>query len=308
MLQGNNDTILTFILDHSRRELVYENDERTHIMLKVAYNEGIDFLYTQYQYREKSPLRIGEDLQYAGFVDSITGRLYDSGYRLFGNPCVDPSIPLTDVKNEVEEAVTAAIVELVGDSPVDVTAGAEPWRNDRDHFEAYGARREARKAFFNGVKRIRYKPCIFIDLSTEETIAIVMDMDGFVKRWADAYVLRSANRINERLWEIGLAQQALDRLIITQGAHHTTLAIAASVAEEMKTVNIHLDKEGQQFSIKMSASILRCADVDDYSTYHMDSPSRRAFEKAFGRQAKLLPSDIQRITYGKQTLYQSLPL
>lgn len=295
---------IAFIIDPARREYIMHGKDYVTIIIKIAYNDSVDFLYTQYQYRSDNPLKIGEKLEYAGFVHHPTGRIYDGSFTLFRYQEEMDTISLDTVKKETIAAINAALVTYVGMEPVPVTMVAEEIRNERNEHEKYGADREARSAFFAGKRQILYKPSISLDLSTDQYVQIVMHGDTFVKAWVDEYLLRKANQINERLWEISVSQQRLDALWNSPGTHHITLAIADAIEADMKMVNLHLDKDDKQIVVKYEASRLRSADTDDYSDWHMDAPGRRAFEKTYGRNARLFPSEIQRITYGKKVVYE----
>lgn len=295
---------ISFIIDPARRQFIIHGKDNVTLILKVAYNDSVDFLYTQYQYRSDNPLKIGDKLEYAGFVHHPSGRVYDGSYTLFRYQEEVDTISLDTLKNETRDAINAALSARVGMKPVPVTEAAEDVRDERKEHEEYQADREAREAFFARIHEITYTPHVALELSTEQTIQIVMHGDNFVTAWADEYILCKARHINERLWEIEVSQRRLDALWNTPGNHHTTLAIAGAIAGDMKTVNVYVDKEDKQVVVKMPGHVMRNADTTDYSSWHMDAPGRRAFENAFGRHASLHPSDIQRITYGKKVLYE----
>lgn len=295
---------IAFIIDPARREYTMHGKDYVTIIIKIAYNDSVDFLYTQYQYRSDNPLKIGEKLEYAGFVHHPTGRIYDGSFTLFRHQEEIDTISLDTIKKETIAAINAALIAYVGMEPVPVTRVAEEIRDAREEHEKYGADREARSAFFAGKRQILYKPSVSLELTTDQYIQIVMHGDNFVTAWTDEYVLLKANQINERLWEIGVSQKRLDNLWSLPGTHHTTLTISKSIEDDMKMVNLHIDKDGKQIVVKYEASRLRSADVDDYSDWHMDAPGRRAFEKTYGQYARLYPSEIQRITYGKKVIYE----
>lgn len=304
MTQTACESKLAFILDPSRRELRLQDGDYLYLILKVACNDSIDFLYSCYQYKAETPMRIGEKLEYTGFVHHPSGRLFDCAYRIFRHGEDMDSISLDVLKKEAQDAINMAAIARINDKPVPVTDHAEEIRDEREYYEQHEANSEARRAFFEGETRIPYKLHATIDPNTEDIMQMVMDMDGFVQARVDDYIIRKANHINERLWQISIAQQRLDQLRATPGIHHTTLAIADSVTEDMKMVNLVIDKEGKQMTIKYPASVLRYADHSDYSTYQMDAPGRRKFEDAYGRQGRLYPNEIKAIIYGKKTLYE----
>lgn len=304
MNQTAREIKLAFIFDPSRREIRIQDGEYLYLILKVAYNDSIDFLYSCCQYKAETPLRIGEKMEYMGFVHHPSKRLFDCAYRLFHRDEDAGSISLESLKKEAESAIDKALIARIGDHPVPVTDAAEDTHGNREHFEQYTANGEARHAFFAGETKIVYKSSACIDPDTIDTINMVMDMDSYVQNWVDNHILRKAKFINERLWQNTIVQQKLDQLYATPGMHHTTLAIASSVAGDMKMVNLLVDKEGNQMTIQYPASILQRADQLDYCTYQMDAQGRRKFEETYGRSGRLYPNEVKAITYGKKTLYE----
>lgn len=295
---------IAFIIDPARRQFILHGRDNVTLILKVAYNDSVDFLYTQYHYNCDNPLKIGEKLEYAGFVHHPTGRIYDGSYTLFRYQEEIETISLDTLKSDTRDAINAVLAARVDMKPVPVTAVAEDVRETRKEHEDYGADREARDAFFSGKRKITYKPYVILELSTEQTVQIAMHGENFVTAWADEYLLRRAKHINERLWEISVSQKRLDALWNTPGDHHTTLAIANAIEDDMKMVNLDIDKDGKQVVVKYEAPRLRMADTRDYSDWHMDAPGRRVFEKTYGKNARLYPPEVLRITYGKKTIYE----
>lgn len=305
MSQEHMNAVRDFILDPARREFTFHTGDAATFMLKVAYNDNIDFLYTQYQYKPSQPLQLGEKLEYAGFVHHPTGRIFDCGYYIRGFTDRFSSIPVDSLIEEAEAAVADAIFEIVAGRPVPITEDSEPiGARDREYYLEHLVNYEARRAFYDGVEQIEYHPQPPVEQNTKNVMHMVEDMEGFVEMRAYNFVRTQAAYINQRLWEISVAQEKLEELRRMPGLHHTTLAIANSVSSNMKTVTVFLRKEETEITVKMSTPALRNAETRYYSTYNMDAPGRREFEKTFGRSAELLPQDILRITYGKKVLYE----
>ena len=294
---------IAFIQDPKQRQLTYTDDKRITMLIKIAYNESIDFLYLQYQFSADNPLQVGKDMEYAGFIHHPTGRLFNTSYNLFHFDDSINRISLDVLKKECECEINTEVVKRVNNKPVEVTEFAEEERVDREYFEKYGVIEQSRKAFFNGEDKAAFRSGLTLSPNTEDYIQMVMDMGMYVKVWVDAYIMRRAKYINECLWELSKVQKALDELHKTPGPHHTTLEIAYSTTKDMKMVNVHIEKDGKQMITKYPAAFLRVADTYDYATYHMDGPSERKFEELYGRSARLNPQDIQSITYGKKVLY-----
>lgn len=304
MSHETKEAKLTFIHNPGCREYRFDEKGSTHIILKVAYNESVDFFYHQYHYQVKSPLALASNMEYAGFVHYPSRRIFDAAYRLFDYSDDIKSHSLDNLKKECEAAIRAALIDRINNSPVPVTEAAEEDTGKREYHMEHGANQDARKAFFCGKIQVEYSPYVSITPSTEDTIRMVMDMDQFVSEYVDEYLRRNAKHINERLWENSVTQERLVEMISSPGVHHTTLAIAKCLTGDMKTVNVHVDKEDVRLTVKISAHTLAVADTYYYSTYQMDATGRKTFEEFFGRNAHLDPADIHCITYGKKVLYE----
>ena len=69
------------------------------------------------------------------------------------------------------------------------------------------------------------------------------------------------------------------------------------------TVTIH--KDGQDFTFKTEASVLRRDCTNTYGTWYIVAADRREFERRFGRSAEYAPGEIVRITYARKVLYEA---
>lgn len=72
-----------------------------------------------------------------------------------------------------------------------------------------------------------------------------------------------------------------------------------------KTVTVTIRKDGQDFTFKTEACVLRRDCTNTYGTWYIAAADRREFEKRFGRGAEYAPQEIMRITYGRKTLYEA---
>mgnify|MGYP001135150009 FL=1 len=92
---------------------------------------------------------------------------------------------------------------------------------------------------------------------------------------------------------------------VTPDEYHARRAIMRSVAgQNMKTVNLEIQKGDESTIIKIEASALRCMDDSYYSPWRMDAPSRYKLVERFGRNTDVYPNDVIKITYGRKVLYE----
>ena len=118
-------------------------------------------------------------------------------------------------------------------------------------------------------------------------------------------IRKKAREINERLWQIGLLREEVARMEVTPGEHHARRTIMRSVAgQNMKTVNLEIQKGDESAILKIETSALRCMDNSYYSPWRMDAPSRYKLVERFGRNTDVYPDDVVKITYGRKVLYE----
>ncbi len=195
---------------------------------------------------------------------------------------------------------------MVHDTPVSVTKEAEEIRDEREYYQKYALPREARECFFGDTKRLYYQPHYHVsDPSTAEMAAVLNHFEDAVDAHAKAFIRKKAREINERLWQIGLLCEEVARMEATPGEHHARRAIMRCVAgQNMKTVNLEIQKGDESAILKIETSALRCMNNSYYSPWRMDAPSRYRLVERFGRNAEVYPDDVMKITYGRKVLYE----
>lgn len=297
--------IHAFLFDRSLHELVFTEAGRTHLLLKSRYDADTDFLYHQYRYDSPIPHEVDQKLDYAGILSYKRGSLFDPAYRLRDWVTCAPG--RDELIKNVKRKITEEIRRLVNDTPVPVTEQAEPCQRDCEYFLKYEADSKAYALFYAGETTIAYAPYFTVDNpSSADYVRMINDEQGFIEDSVKTYILKKANVINTRLWELGEIQRRLNELIASPGEHHVRRAIAGSITGEMKMVNVHVEKDGQTGVFKVEAgAVVREAQSNSYiGTYSLDAPSRQKFERMFGRHESLQITDIVRITYGKKALFE----
>lgn len=71
-----------------------------------------------------------------------------------------------------------------------------------------------------------------------------------------------------------------------------------------KTVTVTIQKDGAELTFKMEASYL-VGQRNYYNTSGIPAQDRRRFEEMFGRHADYTAADIVKITYGRNTIYET---
>lgn len=71
-----------------------------------------------------------------------------------------------------------------------------------------------------------------------------------------------------------------------------------------KMVSVTIQKAGEELTFKMDAGQLKGYRTT-YNTTHISAAGRRAFEQMFGRHASFSAEDVTKITYGRNTIYET---
>lgn len=88
-------------------------------------------------------------------------------------------------------------------------------------------------------------------------------------------------------------------------AHIIRRIMEAVAFTDAKTVTVTIHKDGQDFTFKTEASVLRRDCTNTYGTWYIVAADRREFERRFGHSAEYAPGEIVRITYARKVLYEA---
>lgn len=295
------ETIQEFLRDRHVHELAYRQGNYNYLLIRSRYDEETDFLYLLESYRDGDPHQVNDQAEYAGIYSHTHRTLASPCYSL--RDCCDEKWNADEIFRRFSEDVQTRILKLIDGKPVPLTKDAEPSRFNRDSFLAYGASSQALELFYEGKDAV-YAPSYRLENPpTEQFIRIVNHPDEEAQACAEAYVRQNAADINDMLWRTKVVSQKLRELREMPGEHHLRLRIAQALTTQ-KMVRIEIDKEGRQLNLRIAADALKRANSTDYSLWYMDAHSRELFEQTYGGWARLMASDIMRITYSRVTLYE----
>ena len=305
MEQMDSKRIFGFLADTNRRELAFEYNGWQYAVLKGTYDDETDFLYILRECHSINAYSVGGKAEFAGIYSRLHGMLISDCYdlRFLDLPMENT---LASVEKKLSEMVLETVLRKIDGKPIPETSESKtPW-HDRDYYLKYELDREALRCFYDGQFPALISSILLEDKSTDIYVGAINHPVEIAERLADDYMHENAKIINLRLWELSLLPDKVAELEATPGEHHFRRKIAASIdPDSMKMVSIDILKDGKPLSCKIKAYALKSADGCDYSTWHMDSTGARAFEQLYGREARLLASDITRITYGRRVLYEN---
>lgn len=293
--------VFEFLADRSRGELTYRTDGRICALLRSRYDDETDFLYMLYRFRD-SVHALNDKAENVGIYSHQTGKVYRVSYEL-GFLEEKRCETISQGYDHICQLSVATILRKINGKPVPETEKSKTHWHDRDYFLRYELDREAYDHFYNGTEP-SYQPCFSRErVSLADFVGGINHPQETADRLADAFIAEYSKVINQRLWELNLLPGKIAELEATPGEHHYRRRIARSINDE-KMVRVEILKDGIPCECKMKAYALQCAGDFHSSSYSMDAQGSAAFGNAYGYQAKLYPSDIQRICYGRRVLYQ----
>lgn len=284
-------------------------------LFKISINDDFDMLYQQRNYNGAN-IEIGGELEYAGIHHKQDGCIYIASYNL--RHCCEktPIIKeqgMNDIKEELSELVRAKVDDFIDNDKSKLSIkklATEEWQYNVAQFAEYRAADEAKRMFLKskGTPEIRFHCMYELSSATDETyLDFIKDKDALAEHIANEYIERHQEEMLAQFIKNAFLQKELDKITDNpDDVLHRIKAIIESVKESgAKTVNVTINKDGQEFSFKYEADRLTYAPDSYYSTYHIKATDRREFENRFGRSADFHPEEITQITYGRNVLYDS---
>ena len=302
MEKEQSSHIMDFLRNGHQRDLLIRDGNWIQLLIRCPFDAETDFLYILSRYGDDTPFALDTNADYAGVYSHLNHKVYAASYDLRNVLDDIHIVNRSDAIKVVTDLASELIVSMVDNKPViETDESSKPW-NDTSYFLTYERDRQAYDHFYARTKPV-FAPTVYIESVTATDFAqIINHPEAAAQAYAEQYIRKNAKCINRRLWELPLIEQRIAELTASPGDHHVRRSIMESIGDE-KMVRLELDKDGIQMDIRIDAACLRRTS-DSYSRYCMDAPSRKAFDNAFGRSAKLLPGDIVRILHGKRVLYE----
>lgn len=307
------DLIRSFLRDLSAHELRFECADINVCLIKVTRDDNNVYLYSLDSYTtfKNSCVSKNNKAEFAGVYNKPHDTLVTCGVLCACYNKLNAEAPaeqsLDAYAKSITQRIADRVIELIDDKPVPVTDEAEKTYNSV--YDDVTARGVALDGFFNGALPHVYVPRVdfaIIKNYEDAMIASLDDPDAFVENESLYYVKKNANSINTALENYRKVRAEYMKLLLEEnGDHYMRKAIAEAVKDSSaKTVNLDLDKDGKQLTVKIEARTMLYASCSYYSAYNLDAESRRRFEETFGRSADIFAKDIVRITYAKNAIYE----
>lgn len=302
-------------LDHAPLTF-WEGEKVLATFIRLEKSQSVEYLYRAAAQQDNS-ISWNNDLTFCGVYDNQNRSLYltaDTLNCIAGGqfPFVSEAIPsmLKEICGRVNQRVEATIADDRNNLPIQELTGLWTQR-DLQYYQEHGAEEEAIRRFFNGEELdVRFHSDYTLgELPEAAFLAYIQDPDYFIQTEAEQYIKTHQERFllgflkNDALLT---AYQAL--MQDTGGPIHRMKAITEAIkGSGTKTVNVTVQKDGQELTFKAAADSLT-GHKTYYSTYDIPAQDRRAFERLFGQHTSYYAGEIVRISYGRNTIYEAPPV
>lgn len=308
------EELQNWLRDSSYKPLIYADRGTTYIFTKIPKTEKFDYLYLQRAYND-IPLERNRDFKYAGVYHKEQGKIYDS-FHCFSEyfPDIESTVGLNAMGENVVSSVHKMIEERLGNDKtnLNVLELSEKYLKDLQNYEQYYLEREARGNYLKGISRdsivfeCDYK---FVEWKETNLLSYIDNPNDFISKEADRYFLEHQE---DMLWTFKRNELLIEKLKELEEQEDGKLVrirniMAAAKSVEAKTLRVTVNKDGEEFTFKTDADVLRRDPGTYYPTWNIAASERREFEKLFGRSADYYPEEITKITYGKNIIYSAEP-
>ena len=303
-------------LDWGNAPLTICTGEKAITMLLKIEKKPVDYLY-QTAVEADGCIYWKNGLTFCGVHDIKNHTLYLTE-RLTAvltdcqTPFVARAIP--SVVNEICAKINQRVEQIIANDrsnlPTQIVSSGQAKR-DLQYYQDYGAKEAAIcQIFANQAPDEQFhSDYILNELPETAFMAWLQDPEGFIETEADQHIkINQEKFLLQFLKDDALLEEYQALMQDTENPIHRMKAITEAIkASGAKTVTVTVQKDGAELTFKTGANSLT-GHRNYYSTYDIPAQDRREFERLFGRSANYTAEDITRITYGKNTIYETPPI
>ena len=308
-----NKDFLNWLGQTEKNTCMVQSAGMTYYFVRVAKNEAFDYLYCQREYSGKELAR-GGAFKYAGIYCRSDGELYDGQYDVLGLAGEDiEERSAGQLREDLQRNVRQLVEAAIGNDRrnLQITELSDPellrkLKNEQDYY----AKSKARERFLDAAE---FEPpsfrCFYeAENWTEDSLlSYILNPQGYAAKETAAYMEENQEEmLFDFLYnDVELAEyQAL--LEDTENPVHTVKKIMAAMNNSSaKTVNVTINKDGEEFTFKTEAQELRRDCSDHYHVWNMVAADRQKFKERFGKNTEYYPKEIVCITYARAVLYEA---
>ena len=291
---------------------ISHDEKSTATLLKLEKNSSVDYLYQTAA--QDNSISWSNQVQFCGVYDRKNRTLYLTkdavSFFMKGQfPFVAEAGP--SMADEINSAVNEHVEGIIANdrsnlSILEVTG----WQASRDleYYRDHGVKESAVQQIFSsrepdGQFHSDYK---LSELPETAFIAYITDPELFVQTEAEQYIkINQEKFLLQFLKNDALLAEYQALMQDTGSPIHRMKAITDAVKGcSAKTVTVTVQKDGQELTFKTAADSLT-GHRSYYSPSDIPASDRREFERLFGRYADYNAEDVVKITYGRNTIYET---
>lgn len=294
---------------------VWQGEKPLVTLSRLEKRQGVDYLY-RISSAQDTGISWDNNQLFCGVYDMKNRALYLSEDAL--NIFMDGRFPLIEgakpsVTREICGRVNQRVERIIDNDrnnlPVREITGWPAQRELREYQE-FGAKAEALRRFFDDTAPDSqfHSGYVMGDLPEAAFIAYIQDPEGFIQTESAQHIRNHQEGFLLQFLKNDILLSEYQALTQDSGSPlHKMKAITEAVSDcGAKTVNVTIQKAGENLTFKMEADQLK-GYHSSYNIYHIPAADRREFERLFGRYADYAAEDVVRITYGRNTIYEAAP-
>ena len=296
-------------------QTIRQGEKNAATLVRLEKSASVDYLYRIALERDSS-VSWDNNLIFCGAYDTRNRVLYatpESLSAMSGVPIALTEGPISSMSAVICDKINRRVEDIIANDrnklPVCEITG---WSEQRDlqYYQEHGAREDAVRRFFKGeIPDGQFHSTYKLDgLQESAFIAYIRAPEIFIQSEAESYIKKNQEGFLLQFLKNDALLAEYQKLAQDAGGPiHRMKAITDAIhSSGAKSVNVTVQKDGQELTFKTAASyITGCRNY--YSSSGMPAPDRREFERLFGRLANYGAEDIVRITYGRNTIYEAPP-
>lgn len=297
-----------FLKSGSRTETFNYGNNSKMIVNKVKYNDKLDIIYIL-DGSDNNLFNLKNSFKYSGIYDKENNKLFDPEYSLrynilnwdYGNEKYKSDSDLYALINEdMNETIKGLVETAVGDifNIDEIEIGEEI--DDKDVISD----------FMDG-KTSETLENTYKEYSTEnpkDLLDYLTDKESFLEEDGRDFILQNSTSILRNLAITREKKRVLKNIEENEKHpfHKIKSIIDAIKNNNCVTVKLTINKDGKEQTFRYNADTLKNNYNSSYlSTWGFENATERnLFEENFGRWGEFYYSDITKITYGKNIIYE----
>lgn len=289
-------------LKSNEKSFHIEDNKKHYDIFKIQHSEYIDLLFMNSNNYHKTS--IDDRFEYCGLYDKVNDKLYNIGYtlrmdilKLDYNDTTYKG--MNDLLKEFNQEVQRAVEDYVYDNPKEFYDAAGDYESNQQE-------RYVTDHIINNEKEVKYK-CNYNSDNKDNILSYIEQGQDYIYEVALGVIERDREYIGKRLIDIDKTNELLKEIYNNPNHYIHKRKDIVDVMKDGNYGNVHvyINKDGKYFDFKYDANELRHQWDSSYlSTYSMQAPDRRDFEKLFKKYTDLYYDEIYKIEYRGKVIYE----